>query len=500
MEQKPEIVQRYENDPKGYYDPVELEDIFHYYAENGMVEYLKPVLDLSIALHPDDQSTRIMQAEYQLNLGSAEECLRLLEPIFQEENPYLCILRSGALAKMSQLEEAIDWAETACSLNDDPFISYDLGIGFLNAQQYEISLRYFLRCHDQSPDDLRCLLGILYCLGKIGTAEEVLSFAEKATQVDPLCWEAWISKGSAQCELEQNDEALESFDYAIAIRPEAAETYVHKATLLSELNRQDEALAALEEGAPYAEGDELGNLMLLRAHIYEKKNMRADAIEATWRALEASPLSDDICNRSVQSFIQLEANQEAIVFLLAAYNRGAREVSLLATLGELLAKEERTEEALDVYSEMHKIVNNSGTAGMLGTTYMQLGRFRKAYQILRDSYKSDPIWQTAVLLATCAFELDWYTAFERHLTTAYMLEEKRSGEFLRSLSEGLYEYCEKHGIFARIRKAQQELLCQEVIQGLRKQLDIQSEADSALAELLNLNDEDENEDINNINN
>ena len=177
MTEKPDIVKQYERQKAAgeslYFDPVELEDIFHYYSEEGWLDKEEEVLQLARTLHPNDFVTETLAAEYALNMDDPNECLKHLKPIFDEENIMHCILMSGALAQRGELTRAIDYGEMALE-GDDPLIAYDIGLGFMNANQPTLALRYYDRCLKAYPDDLRTLQGTLYCLNQVGTSEEMI--------------------------------------------------------------------------------------------------------------------------------------------------------------------------------------------------------------------------------------------------------------------------------------------------------------------------------------
>ena len=171
MSEKPDIVKQYERRKEAgeslYFDPVELEDMFHYYAEEGSMEHEEEILRLAQTLHPDDIVTHTLAAEWALSLEDAEGCLRELEALSAggemdngkwtmdngEESVMYCILKSGALALKGDVTGAIEYGEKALE-GDDPLIAYDVGLGFMNANQPTIALRYFDRCLEAFPNDL----------------------------------------------------------------------------------------------------------------------------------------------------------------------------------------------------------------------------------------------------------------------------------------------------------------------------------------------------------
>ena len=360
MSDKPEIVKQYERRKASgeslYFDPVELEDIFHYYAEDGRTDKEEEVLRLARELHPDDFVTGTLEAEFALNMDDADACLKYLEPIFDEDNIMHCILKSGALAQKGNLPEAIDYGEMALE-GDDPLIAYDVGLGFMNANQPTVALRYYSRCLEAYPEDLRTLLGILYCLNQVGTPEEVIRYADRALEVDSFSVEAWLAKGNALGEQGKWKEAEECCDYAMAIQPENGDCILMKVNCCVQQHRNDEALHFAEEAASRVYNEAKANVLLLAAHLYSEKNRMEDAKKAIWEAVEACPLDREIISRAIYAFIDCGNSAAAIVLLMDRMNREGEKTDpqFLMLLGEQYTQIGNYQDALEPYELLVKV-------------------------------------------------------------------------------------------------------------------------------------------------
>ena len=206
-----------------YFDPVELDEIFHYYIEHGTGQDATEVLDLAKSLHPEDEVTKRMTVEYLLNEDEAAEALTLLDTFFDERASFHCILRSAALAKLGRLSEAMELARLVSTEyedendEDESYISYDLGLGFMNAGEYAIALCYFEDSRKRHPEDIKTLTGILYCNNQLGIREGQEELADRIIKIDPFHYEAWLTKGNLLALKDKFAEAYDAFDYAIAI-------------------------------------------------------------------------------------------------------------------------------------------------------------------------------------------------------------------------------------------------------------------------------------------
>lgn len=468
MTEKPDIVKQYERQKAAgeslYFDPVELEDIFHYYSEDGWLDKEEEVLQLARTLHPDDFVTLTLEAEYALNIDDADACLKYLEPIFDEENIMHCILKSGALAQKGDLTGAIDYGEMALD-GEDPLIAYDVGLGFMNANQPTIALRYYDRCLKTFPDDLRTLQGIIYCLNQVGTPEEVIRYADRALEVDSFCMDAWLAKGNALGDQGKWKEAEECCDYAMAIQPENGDCILMKVNCCVQQNRHDEALHFAEEASKRVYGESKANVLMLAAHMYAEKNRLQEAIDATWQAVEECPLDKELMTRAAVAFADYGAPSAAIVLLEDRYRKEgeAMDPYLLSMLGEQYTRLSQYEMALRPYETLAKVSPSAASWTLLAGAYMSLCKFRKAYNLLQKANQEDTMWQTYVLTSVCAHEMGWDTAAANNYILAYQFDAEGARNLLNALSPMLEESFEKKGIFREAEEWRHKKLVKDLL-------------------------------------
>ncbi len=431
-----------------YFDPMELDEIFHYYAGSSDMDALEDVLKLAETLHPTELVTISLQAEYALMDDRPEECMTLLESVFMEDNLLHLMLRSGALARLGRVTEAISWAERAMEF-DDPMVAYDLGVGFLNAGQYSIAIRYYRRCLEAVPDDLRAMLGLLFCLNRVGKAEEVLQCADRALEVDSFCLEAWLAKSGIYMDKEQWKEAEECCDYAMAINPENADSMVMKAQCCLHTERIDEAYQYGQEAAEHADYEQRANIYLFLARLDHERDRTEQAVEWGWKALMTSPDDWELVER-VAFFFADAKEAEIASALLADLIRAEGEDATayqLSVLADQYTQLGRVEDAIAVFERLTREFPTAASYTMMGGAFMGMGRFRKAYSALQHACKLEYIWQTNVLLTLCAHELGWHKAMMDHFTVAYCVDADEACKLLHAIGPQVMEELEKRGIY-----------------------------------------------------
>lgn len=456
----PEIVQRYEamlqNGEAVYLDPVEIDDVYHYYAEQNQIDKVEELLRLGQRLHPDDPLVLQMDAEFTLNTGNTEEALEKLDKIFQEDNPFHCILRSAAFAKLGRRAEALDMAEAAL-YDEDPkeFVAYDLALGFMNAEDYPTALRYYQRSLRHHPDDVRTLSGILFCRSQMGDHAEIMELAERILQLDPFNFEAWMAKGNVLGEKELYAEAIDAYDYASAIAPDEPDTLVMKARCYDATDQHELAINTLLEAAAKAVGDQKSAIFGILAGLLHEQKRDEEAADAVWQSVEALPKDPLVLSRAGFTFQDLGMLREAILMLEAADQLLPNDLAILTPLAELYGAQERYEEAASTYERICTIAPSAGCYALWGGTMMSMNKFQKAYNLFKKANELDELWQTYVLMAICDAEQKHFKKMEEDFRYAYALCPDAAPGLLRGLHPDIAKQMEERGFFEQLERERQ---------------------------------------------
>lgn len=457
---RPESVDRYEamlqNGEAVYLDPVEIDDVYHYYAEQNQIDRVEELLRLGQRLHPDDPLILQMDAEFTLNTGNAAEALEKLDKIFQEDNPFQCILRSAALAKLGRRAEALDMAEAAL-FDEDPkeFVAYDLALGFMNAEDYPTALRYYQRSLRHHPDDVRTLSGILFCRSQMGDQAQMMELAEHILQLDPFNFEAWMAKGNVLGERELYAEAIDAYDYASAIAPDEPDTLVMKARCYDATDQHDLAISTLQEAATKAVGDQKSAIFGILAGLLHEQKRDKEAADAVWQSVEALPKDPLVLSRAGFNFQELGMQREAILMLEAADQLLPDDMAILTPLAELYGAQERYEDAAALYERICRISPSAGAYALWGGTMMSMNKFQKAHNLLKKANEYDELWQTYVLMSVCDAEQKHFKKMEEDFRYAYALCPDAAPGLLRGLHPEIAKQMEERGFFEQLERERQ---------------------------------------------
>ena len=70
--------------------------------------------------------------------------------------------------------------------------------------------------------------------------EEAIEYFDRAIELDPECFDAWIRRGDTLYRLGRHEKAIEALDKAIELRPGKAPPWNRKGQVLNALNRYEE--------------------------------------------------------------------------------------------------------------------------------------------------------------------------------------------------------------------------------------------------------------------
>ncbi len=469
---KPDIVEHYEQMKAAgggmYFDPVELDEIFHYYIEHGTGQDATEVLDLAKSLHPEDEVTKRMTVEYLLNEDEAAEALTLLDTFFDERASFHCILRSAALAKLGRLSEAMELARLVSTEyedendEDESYISYDLGLGFMNAGEYAIALCYFEDSRKRHPEDIKTLTGILYCNNQLGIREGQEELADRIIKIDPFHYEAWLTKGNLLALKDKFAEAYDAFDYAIAIMPDEADAYIHKCNILQYENKTKEAEEVLKEAVSKVNDTTNAHLHIMLAHIIGRtKKNKNKAIKHVWKSLECAPLNVQTLMQASFAFKDLGAYTEQLTMLRAANEKKPKDLDILSNMVEAYNCVGLFEDATDICEEIINIEESAAGYAMWGSCLISLSNYGEAYRKFKKANEIEPMWQTYLLMAACDIELNRFAEMEKNFRLAYSLNPDGAIELFDKISPDIMQQMNENGFLKRLHNSRERAIRKE---------------------------------------
>ncbi len=286
-----------------FFDTTEFENIVEYYLNVGKHTLAKRALQLGLEQHPYSIALKLLKVEtliFDNDIERAIELLREIEAI-EPNNDEVFIQKAIILSKHKKHKEAIEILKKALEFVEDNVDVWDMiGMEYLYMDDYKNARFNFAKCIDVDFEDYSSLYNIVYCYEMEENYKEAIDFLTTYINRNPYSEVVWHQLGKQYYELNDFEEALKAFDYAILIDETFIGGYLEKAKTLEKLERYSEAiknyLITLELDDPTA------YVYIRVGECYDKLNSKETAVEYYKKAVYEDPLLDrgwllltDIC-------------------------------------------------------------------------------------------------------------------------------------------------------------------------------------------------------------
>jgi tetratricopeptide (TPR) repeat protein len=113
-------------------------------------------------------------------------------------------------------------------------------------KKYAEALPFFQRATQLDPNNFEAWITLANTLNQLQRFAEALAADERATTLDPNHFVAWFNTASTLISLKRYAEALSAAERGTTLAPDFSDAWSMKANALTRLNRYDEALAACD--------------------------------------------------------------------------------------------------------------------------------------------------------------------------------------------------------------------------------------------------------------
>ena len=239
----------------------------------------------------------------------------------------------------------------------------NLGIILYNQGRYEEALDAARIAVEQRPDYSRTHANLGAALNELGRYEEAELHLRRAIALNPQEWHAHLNLGEALYKQARHEEALEATRVAIEQAPDLSEAYANLGVILKALGRYDEAIDALAQAAVLD---------------------------------SASPQAAELHVHMGQAAQKNGQPEAAAGYYIQALELDPHHAQALHWLAMLRAKQQRFDEALELFQQLIDLDPNDATAhGDMGLVLFYLGRSAEALQSFDQALSLDPTLENA---------------------------------------------------------------------------------------------------------
>lgn len=233
-----------------FFDAVEFETIIQYYIDCGETHRAKRALQMAIDQHPFHIELLLLKTELLIFDEIFDEALSVLETIedLEPNNEEVFIQKATICSKKKEHKKAIILLNSALEISDDPMeIWCLLGMEHMVLEDYEKAKNCFKRCIEEDPQDYQVLYNLLFCLEYLKNHQEAIAILNGILSLHPYNEIAWLEIGKKYWQLDQKEEALSAFDFAIISEDTFSGAYIEKGKLLEEMGSTNLAIEHYEQ-------------------------------------------------------------------------------------------------------------------------------------------------------------------------------------------------------------------------------------------------------------
>ncbi len=437
-----------------FFDSIEFEEIIHYYLDSGKNSLAKKAIKLGLAQHPKSVLLKLLSAELLIFEGEIDNATILLKELqaIEPTNEEVYVQQANICSKKDDHRGAINLLKIALAYTDDEAdILSMIGMEYLFLDNFDDARLNFAKCLEVDFEDYSSLYNIIYCFDMENKHSEAIAYLNNYINKDPYSEVAWHQLGRQYFILEDFNEALRAFDYAVLIDEYFVGAYLEKAKTLEELNRFEDAIenykATLELDDPTA-------FVFLRiGACYEKLKISSLAIQNYQKAVHEDPLLDKGWIAITNLYVKEKKFRKALFFINKAIEIDEQNTIYWRKYAEINLNLDLFEEAVHAFQQCILLQDFDLTIWLgLSDTLCFLGEYEDALtNLLKASVYFKDFAEIEYRLSGLCFKFKNYKKGSLHLKAALFIDFKYQF-VLKELFPDVFEMKEVQDIVNSFKK------------------------------------------------
>lgn len=377
-----------------FFDSVDFEQIIHYYLDSGKNSLAKKAIKLGLKQHPNSVLLKLLKAEVLIFEGELIEADILLKEIesIEPHNEEVYVQQATICSKLDNHEKAIELLRKALKYtSDEADVLAMIGMEYLFLDNFDNARLNFAKCLEVDFEDYSSLYNVVYCYDMEGKHEEAIDYLNEYVNKDPYSEVAWHQLGRQYFVLNDYENALRAFDYAVLIDEQFVGGYIEKAKTLEKLERYEEAIVNFKETLIL--DDPTAYVYMRIGYCNEKIGNTIEAIQNYKKAVHEDPLLDKAWIAITSLFIRNKNFTKALFYVNKAleidesnfmYWRSFAEINLNLGYYDEAVKGFKTCISLQDY-DLVVWVGMADAQNMMGSYEAAIGTLKKARSFVEDS-------------------------------------------------------------------------------------------------------------------
>ena len=402
-----ELVSRYEKyllgTAPGYFDVDEMERIVEYYLRNGQTKDSLNALELGKKLHPSSGALDAKRAKIYLATGDLKKAFRLLSNLVENSDPEVEQLKIEALIKLERLQEAKSLALSLIESESEEVDQFciEMALKFMAESQFDYACDILLIGEKYNPDNVDLLFELAFCQEQKGMLTEAVSTYSRIIDIDAYIGEAWFNIGQIYFLLNEFEEAIDAYDYALVINEKDSISQIQKAHAHFQLNQFGNAIEAY---LAYSEMvTEKWQVMLFVGESYEKLENFPKAYHYYKLSLDEMADNYDALIGISICLLEMEEYSQCLGYIEQAMKINDGMSDAWVYLAEAYIGLDNIDEALKAYLKAISIEpNQADTLLAIGNIYMDNAEYQTALRYYETAYSFDTTLENIELFLAVA--------------------------------------------------------------------------------------------------
>ncbi|MBL4745222.1 MAG: tetratricopeptide repeat protein [Flavobacteriaceae bacterium] len=333
-----------------FFDSLEFEGIIQYYIDAGKSALAKKALALGLGQHPMSVALKLLDAEILIFDDKYTAAIEILETIqaMEPTNEEVYIQKATIYSKTNDHKKALVALNIALDYSDDKADVYGLlGMEYLFLNNFSKARESFIACLMDDLEDYSSLYNVVYCFDMENMHVEAIAFLNTYIDKDPYSEVAWHQLGRQHFVLDEFDEALRAFDYAVLVDELFVGAYIEKAKTLEKLGRYKEAIDNYKTTLELEDATSFALLRIGECYLELKDN--ENALQFYKRTVHEDPLLDKGWMALSSIYYQQKDYEKSLYYINKALDIDQVNTAYLRRFGEINIKLSFYEEAVKVF-------------------------------------------------------------------------------------------------------------------------------------------------------
>ena len=423
-----------------YFDVEEFEELIDYYLFEPNKNLVHELIDLAKNQHPGSISLILKEAESFVYSENPAKAIKIVENIvlYDDSNPEHYFSKASIYSMTDKKDKAIEVLYKLIEISEDEDLEeakMALAKEFQELGDFERAIGIYLELikEDSKNEDALIELGLTCELGNM--YDRGIKLINNFIDENPYSDFAWFSLANMNLNIDNNEEAIRAFEFAIVINDNFLEAHFNLGSTFMKVDRFDEAIASFKKSLIPEFQDPVTHNFIGHCYIVQEKNY--EAISHFEQAIDFSPEYADGWLGMAVAYSNLEQYNESLLYIEKALKLNPKNHYYQYYLADVMFNLERFDEAEKIYKTVYESdIENTGIYIDFAEVLIINGKDQEALELLVTGITNFPdeailYYRYAALMLQLGHEVD----AESILLLALEIDPNQSNQLFKFFPE-----------------------------------------------------------------